>query len=580
MKRGKDEEKIVRPMFPRLHVNDAEKGWPRAPPRNKMALYEQLSIPSQRFRHGVLPPNTTNTISHPVPSASSSIDKAVGPCKQTYASLCFEPRDDPANVIDRWEAGDIVRPLLCTEPQCSTGVHSNGALRDHSVAMVMDKENKSTSKRDFLSEHNTVHGVRRVMDSYEDRSRRSLQKGNMDRVESIPAHNISPDDVVRVINQKHFLKARRAIVNQQRIFALQVFELHRLIKVQRLIAGLPHLLVEDTSYLCKPVKASPAKKLQFDYILKALPGVHKNKGDSEKPDHTVECSIENTVGKASLSPVQSDVPPSNGQPFSKNLPAPSISSNPNVGTWCFNPPHRRQWLIPVMSPSEGLVYKPYPGPEFVDPVYGPPGSTPVMGNFSTPAYGVPTPHHQYQLPSFTPAGPGSYFPPYGIPMVNPAFSGSSVEQRNPLATPGKLSAEETNFNAQHQNSFNIPSQTSESRPDVSRLRARKDGELQGSTVSSPSGSLQDSRAGSPVERQNACPLFSASRAIDITDSSPHPQPPELDIPDSSPQPPELEHPVRAIKVVPHNARSATESAARIFRIIQEEKKARFDIAGE
>ena len=46
MKRGNDGEKIMGPMFPRLHVNDTEKGGPRAPPRNKMALYEQLSIPS------------------------------------------------------------------------------------------------------------------------------------------------------------------------------------------------------------------------------------------------------------------------------------------------------------------------------------------------------------------------------------------------------------------------------------------------------------------------------------------------------------------------------------------------------
>lgn len=53
MKRGKDEDKSMGPMFPRLHVNDTEKGGPRAPPRNKMALYEQLSIPSQRFNGGV-----------------------------------------------------------------------------------------------------------------------------------------------------------------------------------------------------------------------------------------------------------------------------------------------------------------------------------------------------------------------------------------------------------------------------------------------------------------------------------------------------------------------------------------------
>lgn len=50
MKRGKDEE-IKEPMFPRLHVNDREKRGPRGPPRNKMALYEQFSIPSQRFNN-------------------------------------------------------------------------------------------------------------------------------------------------------------------------------------------------------------------------------------------------------------------------------------------------------------------------------------------------------------------------------------------------------------------------------------------------------------------------------------------------------------------------------------------------
>ncbi|KAL2544958.1 protein EARLY FLOWERING 3-like [Forsythia ovata] len=72
MQRGKDEEKIMWPMFPRLHVNDTEKGGPKAPPRNKMALYEQLSIPSQRFSHGVLPLNPTNNTANLVPSASSN----------------------------------------------------------------------------------------------------------------------------------------------------------------------------------------------------------------------------------------------------------------------------------------------------------------------------------------------------------------------------------------------------------------------------------------------------------------------------------------------------------------------------
>lgn len=70
MKRG-NEEKVMGPMFPRLHVNDADKGGPRAPPRNKMALYEQLSIPSQRFNPAVMPlnPNSTSSV---VPTAFSS----------------------------------------------------------------------------------------------------------------------------------------------------------------------------------------------------------------------------------------------------------------------------------------------------------------------------------------------------------------------------------------------------------------------------------------------------------------------------------------------------------------------------
>lgn len=68
MKRGNDDEKMMGPLFPRLHVGDTEKGGPRAPPRNKMALYEQFSIPSQRFNLP-LHPNTSN---NSVPPASSS----------------------------------------------------------------------------------------------------------------------------------------------------------------------------------------------------------------------------------------------------------------------------------------------------------------------------------------------------------------------------------------------------------------------------------------------------------------------------------------------------------------------------
>ncbi|KAJ6745677.1 PROTEIN EARLY FLOWERING 3 [Salix koriyanagi] len=71
MKRGKDYDKITGPMFPRLHVNDTDKGGPRAPPRNKMALYEQLSIPSQRFNPDALSRNPSNSSDSAPPGSSS-----------------------------------------------------------------------------------------------------------------------------------------------------------------------------------------------------------------------------------------------------------------------------------------------------------------------------------------------------------------------------------------------------------------------------------------------------------------------------------------------------------------------------
>lgn len=71
MKRGKDDEKTMEPMFPRLHVNDTEKGWPRAPPRNKMALYEQFTVPSKRSSPGALPLKT-NISRRSVTTPSSS----------------------------------------------------------------------------------------------------------------------------------------------------------------------------------------------------------------------------------------------------------------------------------------------------------------------------------------------------------------------------------------------------------------------------------------------------------------------------------------------------------------------------
>lgn len=359
-------------------------------------------------------------------------------------------------------------------------------------------------------------------------------------------------------------------------------------QVQKLIAESPQYLVEDSAFvdepnvlpaakipLPSPVKVIPVFSKRMVSPIEATPNVSKRKGEPEKPSQNKESSAENTTEKASFSSIQNGVLPSSCRPLTSNSPAPSLSSNPNAGPWCFNQPPGHQWLIPVMTPSEGLVYKPYPGPGFVGPTCGgcgPPGPNPAMGNF-LPAYGNPAPyphphphplpHPHYQLPSFPPAAPHGYFPTYGMPMMNAAaMSGSSVEQMNPQPVPSQASAGGTSASIQHHNLSSAPSHKNRAVPvpdGTNSLHVSKEAEpVEASRGSSPVEILLDGRGGNDAERANVLSLF--------------PMAPSSDAPRSSPVRTKPDRPTQVIKVVPHNARSATESAARIFRSIQEERK--------
>ncbi|OMO66915.1 protein EARLY FLOWERING 3-like protein [Corchorus capsularis] len=720
MKRGKDDEKTMGPMFPRLHVNDTEKGGPRAPPRNKMALYEQLCIPSQRFNTGVLPLNPSNTSSTVPPASSSqgsslernmhypsrvtSLTTSNNPTEKIHARQLgganvnaplsqFEQRkkvrdeDDfmvpvfvsseagqhnrtkngvdggkgsPSgptytgrqikvqNVRDkdlnrssssvvnlRKEVGEwseeSSKVCVSREDSVQSAAHlsSKGKIDGHAkeangspgqgctehVAsrLCRSNENDACSLQELRAgrqpaNNGCIDGADLIRDGGEgllprqrsmsysegnqsgpgetnndseclgDKTCVSVQWGDGDKsddvsetsmVDSISGSDISPDDVVGIIGQKRFWKARRAIVNQQRVFAVQVFELHRLIKVQRLIAGSPHVLLEDTAYLSKPsFKASPARILPPEFIVKPLPHSKRN-DDTEKPSHKMECSAENAVGRTSLSSVKNGSQPSNCAPLLGNQPPAPVNGDNRMNHWGFHQMPGHQWLVPVMSPSEGLIYKPYPGPGFMGSVCGggcgPFGPTPMPGNFMSSGYGVPVPPHQGMgvLPGAPPAGHPSYFPPYGMPAMIPAVSGSAVEQVNQFAGPGshphhgQLSGGGANFNMQQQGSCNLPSEKNGAISHVMKFQASKDTELQGSTASSPGERVQIDRTSDAAEGNNALPLFPTDPAI----------PPE-----GASQPHETDRRTRVIRVVPHNARSATESAARIFQSIQDERK--------
>lgn len=333
-------------------------------------------------------------------------------------------------------------------------------------------------------------------------------------------------------------------------------------QVQRLIAASPDLLLDDVNYLGKvTAKSYPGKKLlASEFTVKPpLPQVVRHRGDSEKTDqHKMECSAENVVGRLSN---HGHHQPSNYMPVVSNPPA-----SPAVNGCCFPPQPppsgNQQWLIPVMSPSEGLIYRPHPGMGHTRPVCG--GyfmpAPMVMGSFM----GGPPPFH----PGVGFPSPGNgYFPPYGVmpAMMNPHCAGQQQqpnEQMNQFGHSGNLHNASA-LNTQQQSSFNEAA--AQQQPTKSYPPARKS--RQGSTGSSPNGpegisgnncfrpfsAVDDDSNNIPKEMMTTTTTTTRTTVTRTTRGG-------------------GEGVTRVIKVVPHNAKLASENAARIFRSIQEERK--------
>lgn len=649
MKGGKDEEKVMGPLFPRLHINDAEKGGPKAPPRNKMALYEQLSIPTQRFTSGsssVLPLSHKSN-GNSVPSTSSSHHKKspYSLSGNAHASHLVERLHSHVsvgailNMSSKNQAGQlkitserdsghlsIAAPCSNFQPHNFSNFKSTSTKRlreeDCRVPAFVQLENtlnsvdgpcekddfgtvtisrhlKSTSdlfsmppmstegnikippscegnaqkpscegntqkptsvtenKNELLEKRNcNADDSNRLHQKYQALQKiKSLEKGmgvdsentleksnactseggssfkpsirtddqnhgnecealqlveagkdaeitetcNLDYVSSV---TISPDAVVEAIGQKQFWKARRAIVHQQKVFAVQVFELHRLIKVQRLFAENPDILMEDKFFLGKPSIKGSEKKLFLENAPEPLPITPLSKDDPQ----ITKLIGDNNKGLNNLL--------SNYKPYSATDPIPS--------PWCFQqPPPGNQWLVPVMSPSEGLIYKPYTGP-------------------CPPTTGFPGPVHSGHMGLTTPIGEGylrfSCPPPYCIPSLNPSISSSAV---GPVGTSDKAWPK---LNDQ------IPYPSSFSSYCMRNLIESKDSEMHGSTANSPDIKLPEI----------ALPLFPTAPTVQALD--------EMEKTHTS------MNCTHVIKVVPHNAGSASESAARIFQSIKEERR--------
>ncbi|KZV58814.1 hypothetical protein F511_18651 [Dorcoceras hygrometricum] len=674
MKGVKDEGKQMdHPLFPRFHVNDADKGVPRAPPRNKMALSEQykhnLSTQNLRYKSGsmkvlplppsngygthVQPPSTSNagnSKGHPpfccLPDSSHSADtsnyssgfnlnialkKSESPMSsdqsprvsgnsmringlflfradtaQNYCELrlCLDnERDDSfttfasgklhnnrlnqagetecvtdqenhtvkncelsQNIDDEEEKKPMILVIEKSSVDAtSTSLGENkiptdtgdlSLIRDYSrlydlyaqqfqdCGVLQENKAETTMKKRHayemddltcsfrFSDNNRRPEVDRTGEDLQDMDSEAMQLGSTGKKQEnsdttvedcIHGPHLTPDDVAGVIGQRFFWKARRTIAHQQKIFAVQIFELHRLVKVQKLIAGSPEVIYENNSNLKKPsIKFPPMNKLLFVTPLDPSPIVAKPKVDALKANTDKDGKLPPALNAAERRHLS--LPSSSNTPTSASTP-----TDGKLAPWCFYPPLGNQWLVTVRSPSEGLIYKPYTGPcppvGFMASVYG--NYTPIsLNTVCGTDYGVPALTHQgnWRFSSF-PLGQ-SCFRQYTMPVMSTGCSNAEIKPPIPMHEP-------------HKKSYGS-SQESGVLSDV----GEKLHGSQGSRTSSPDEQLE----------RDVLPLFPTTPSVQVAKDSSN------------------ETRIQVIKVVPHNPKSAPESAARIFQSIQEERK--------
>ncbi|XP_076941478.1 protein HEADING DATE 3B-like [Bidens hawaiensis] len=500
-----DQGKKMDPLFPRLHISDADKGGPRTPPRNKMAISQQFNVPnSQRcISRSVSPvlPLSTNNGSRFVPSTSSyhdanykrstistfgrscgstrlatrldsyhssgiNLNISLTTVKQTmettscqtlcntghpkpqdfrtarnnntivkklefdddymvpsftyengqrnrgsfpnlsanvyqkqlkltdkdatthdistttYKDMTREPttcynsdRGRFSEILNEGVSSSIKRSVLIDEQQmlCDPGIRlplKRKSFQDNMVYKDGTKKIWTLLGDNKKMDRDTHEGLAPINKSEEDHG--SLHLGDAEKINDglgtdfLSEFNINPGEVSQIISREQYCMARRTIIQQQRVFQSQLFELHRIIKVQKILAKSPDLLIVDAFY---KLKKSPSEDM--------FPHLNHQKGNNE---------IEKIYN-----PNLIDLPPP---------PPPPPTNGGKQPPWCFlpQPPLGNQWLVPVRSPSEGLVYKPLAGPSpppvgLMPSVYGM-SLAPSNTDFLTNGYNIPTSYQQ------------------------------------------------------------------------------------------------------------------------------------------------------------------------------------------
>ncbi|CAG7889636.1 ELF3-like protein 2 isoform X1 [Brassica rapa] len=507
----KDEAKriTIPPLFPRVHVNDTERGGLSQPFDGKtMSPYKHYILPSPTDKISDSPSTLSLSLPPPANNACLQTDRPemnqLSPTYNTSPASNLEGKVDKKGMIYPSPRGSSVKPssikqneynltnldslkvpvfrLPETDPKANTDLslqfHSSCTSKSRGEAAGFKPLLNNLDIRELLLplqclEDESNNGSLSVMKTQLYRRRtpktvppREQEASDCSAIDSLSGMSAASNDVARVIGEKRFWKMRAYMISQQKIFATQVFELHRLIMVQKMVAKSPNLVLKS--------KINGGSKFK-------RPNTENQKPVTEAyPEH-----------------------------MKPKIPLPFISKELMTPIWQQQllPPQGNQWLVPVMSPSEGLVYKPYAGP-----------CPPPPSAFMVPIYGQ-------DLPSRLPASTQfshNCFPPRT----------TVLDQTNPFGQLQRWSSTSSHMTQA------IPFS-------LKKSQESNDSEVHGSTASSP-----------PEKHKfDVLPLF-PTEPTHHTDEYEQKQQPMS----------------RAIKAIPHNSTSASESAARIFRSIQEERR--------
>uniref|UniRef100_A0A7N0UXN9 Early flowering 3 n=1 Tax=Kalanchoe fedtschenkoi TaxID=63787 RepID=A0A7N0UXN9_KALFE len=546
-RRGKvdTDDKILNPLFPRMHVNDRDKGGgPKPPPRNKMALYEQppaaaaaatatshriictappafpfpppkysavatsasssnydyvssqpVSNGGQERRNGfamqinspatapqfyahnnaVAMMNAPTPLLLPFPMFDGQVSSSPNDCRisldkkpqgvassryvddkrqneklraefKMFQQIHFRNETDgnkqqgrvaePIEALSQSSAAtNVLLPSSKTmssmewqlsNQQCSRKTQQ--CLKSQSEALGSGSSTKPTNNVEQVGASDLIGSETPATDdvrgAHEDCERRLPVSQNVCKKKDDCRWEISAtetssnvhmrrEDVIAINGEETFLKLRNEMIKHQKLFVEQVFELHRLMAVQRLMAQTTRTsLGEDRHKLEKPSssRTSNPKELQKEHNL-------ERQDDSTMPKTSSGCPKEMIY----LPPKSKDLfkVPS----FTPRATQETLARNPkpaNAGTpWIYpHPGTANHWLVPVLSPSEGLIYKPYPIP----------ASAPSPAGFMPPPiYGSCEPIHTIPPPKPHPASQQSGIRPFAdIPPYFPHSSSHTV----------------------------------------------------------------------------------------------------------------------------------------------------------